>query len=169
VPKESEPLLARTASLFGFVPNLVIAMAADPASLEGYLGALNAFGQSTALTPIEQQIVLIVASRVNNADYSVAVHASLAGKLGALRAVVDAASAGIPVADPRLAAIQALTSAITVNRGDVSNAAIASALMAGLGTAEIVAVSFGVAVKAFANTIALIARPEIDPGFATGA
>jgi AhpD family alkylhydroperoxidase len=165
VPAESRAALAQAKALFGFVPALAVRMAADPASLDGYLAGLTAFGQTTALNPVDQQIVLIAASRANGAAYSVAVHAAVAAKLGAPDSVIDAARSGKPVAEPRLAALQALTAAITTARGDVSDAAILSARSAGLGAGEIVAVSFGVALKAFANTIALIARPDIDPAF----
>jgi AhpD family alkylhydroperoxidase len=164
-PAESAPLLAKTAEIFGFVPNLAVKMAADPASLEGYLGALHAFTQTTALTPIEQQIVLISASAANRAAYSIAVHATVAAKLGAPEAAIAAAAQGSPIPDPRLAAVQALTTAMTTGRGDVSDAAIVQASAAGLGANAITAVAFGVAVKAFANTVALIARPAIDAGF----
>jgi AhpD family alkylhydroperoxidase len=168
-PAASAPLLARTEALFGFTPNLAVKMAADPASLEGYLAALGAFTQTTALSPVEQQIVLIAASAANEARYSVAVHATVAGMLGADEVVIKAAAAGAPIAEPRLAALQALTTAITVNRGALSDAAIDHAAKAGLTRAEIIAVAFGVAVKAFANAVALIARPDVDAGFAAAA
>jgi AhpD family alkylhydroperoxidase len=93
-PNTAKPLLDATAGIFGFVPNLAVAMSADPAALEGYLSALHAFGHTSALSPIEQQLVLITASVANEADYSVAVHASVAAKLGGDGALVHAAMAG---------------------------------------------------------------------------
>jgi AhpD family alkylhydroperoxidase len=165
-PAASLPLLAKTAEIFGFIPNLAVKMGADPASLDGYLSALHAFTQTTALTPIEQQIVLIAASRANDAGYSVAVHATVAGQLGADPALIKAAASGGAIADARIAALRDLTVAITVGRGQLSDGAIDAATKAGLARAEIVAIAFGVAVKAFANTIALIARPDLDPAFA---
>ena len=168
-PAASVPLLAKTAEIFGFTPNLAVKMAADPAAPEGYLAALHAFGHSTALSPVEQQLVLIAASAANEARYSVAVHATVAGLLGAEETVVKAAAAGTPIAEPRLAALQALTTAVTVNRGNLSDGAIGHAVNAGLTRADIVAVAFGVAVKAFANAVALIARPDVDGAFAAAA
>ena len=141
-------------------------MAADPAALEGYLAALNAFGRSTALSAVEQQLVLIAASATNSAAYSIAVHSSVARGLGASVPAIEAAATGTPVADARLAALLSLAAAITRGRGQVSDAVITRARAAGLGAAEIVAVSFGVALKAFANAVALIGQPQIDPGFA---
>src|SRR6185437_8815210 len=75
-PSASQPLLAKARQIFGFVPNLAVTMAAVPAALESYFHNLQAFGE-TPLTPIEQQIVLMAVSRVNGAEYSLAIHAGL--------------------------------------------------------------------------------------------
>ena len=78
-PAAAQPLLAQARQIFGFVPNLAVVMAADPATLGSYFQALQTFGQ-TSLSPIEQQVVLMAVSRVNRADYSLADHATLAAK-----------------------------------------------------------------------------------------
>ena len=164
-PSAAQPLLAKTREIFGFAPALAVAMAAEPAALEGYLQALGAFLQ-TGLTPIEQQIVLMTASRANDADYSVAVHASFAEKLGAAPKIIAAAGNGRPIADTKLRALQRFVEALTLRRGRVPEAEIDEILAAGYDRAAIVAAAFGVAVKIFANAMAHLARPEIDAGFA---
>ena len=161
----SRTLLAKTRELFGFVPNLAVAMSADAAALEGYLQVLQAFG-GTSLDPIEQQVVLMAVSRANQADYSVAVHATLAAKLGAAAALVRAAGAGATIEDPRYAALRHFAEALTVGRGRISDAEIEAFLAAGYGREAVVAVAFGVAVKTFANAVAHLARTPVDDAFA---
>jgi AhpD family alkylhydroperoxidase len=165
VPDAAKPALDITRELFGFAPNLAVDMAAEPAALAGYLGVLKAFTEVRALTQLEQQFVLIATSRANGADYSVAVHSALAAKLGADPALVRAAATGASLADARLAALQRFTGALTVARGAVTAAEVDAFLAAGFDRAAIVAVALGVAVKSFANSIALIAGSEIDQGF----
>ena len=160
-----QTLLAKTRELFGFVPNLAVAMSADAAALEGYLQVLQAFG-GTSLDPIEQQVVLMAVSRANQADYSVAVHATLAAKLGAAAALVRAAGAGATIEDPRYAALRHFAEALTVGRGRISDAEIEAFLAAGYGREAVVAVAFGVAVKTFANAVAHLARTPVDDAFA---
>ena len=169
VPDAAKPALAITEEVFGFKPNLAVAMAAEPAALAGYLGVLKAFTDVAALTATEQQFVLMAVSRANRADYSVAVHATVAAKLGADPALIRAAAAGETLADARLAALQRFATALTLARGDVMAADIDAIVAAGFDRAAIVAVALGVAVKSFANSIALIAGPEIDAGFRSAA
>jgi 3-oxoacyl-[acyl-carrier protein] reductase len=81
-----------------------------------YFHSLQAFG-AMSLGPIEQQIVLMVVSRANKANYSLAIHAALATKLGASPEVVKAVGTGGPVADPKIDALRRFTERLTVARG----------------------------------------------------
>src|SRR5437879_429747 len=115
-PSAAQPLLAKAREIFGFVPNLAVAMAAVPSALEGYFHVLQAFGQ-TPLTPLEQQVVLMAVSRANQASYSVAVHATVASTLDAAPELVKGVGTGSTIADPKLAALRRFAEALTVGRG----------------------------------------------------
>jgi AhpD family alkylhydroperoxidase len=164
-PAAARPLLAKAREIFGFVPNLAVTMATVPAALEGYFHVLQAFAD-TPLTAVEQQVVLMSVSRANQADYSLAIHAALALKLGADPAVVKAVGTGRSLSDPRLAALRRFTEALTVGRGQVSDSEVDGFLAAGYDRAAIVAVAFGVAVKTFANALAHLAKTRVDAAFA---
>ncbi|SED80658.1 alkylhydroperoxidase AhpD family core domain-containing protein [Rhizobiales bacterium GAS191] len=164
-PAAAQPVLAKAREVFGFVPNLAITMAAVPAALEGYFHVLQAFGE-TPLSPIEQQIVLMSVSRANQAEYSLAIHAALAAKLGANADTVRGAATGGAIGDPKLAALRRFSEALTVSRGQVSASEVESFLAAGYDRAALVAVAFGVAVKTFANTLAHLAKTPVDAAFA---
>jgi AhpD family alkylhydroperoxidase len=163
-PPAARPLLAKAREIFGFVPNLAVAMAAVPATLEGYFHVLQAFGD-TPLSPIEQQIVLMSVSRANQADYSLAIHTALALKLGADPSLVKAVGTGASIADAKLSALRRFTEAATVGRGQVATHEVDAFLAAGYDRAALVAVAFGVAVKTFANALAHLAKTPVDAAF----
>jgi AhpD family alkylhydroperoxidase len=165
VPATAKPLLAKAREVFGFVPNLAVVMAAEPAALESYFHSLQAFGE-TSLSPIEQQIVLMAVSRANKADYSLAIHAALAANLGAAADIVKAVGTGAAVRDPKLAALRRFTEMLTVGRGQVSDAELGAFLASGYDRTAVVAVAFGVAVKTFANALAHLADSPVDAPFA---
>jgi len=165
-PLAAQPLLARTRDVFGFVPNLAVAMAPVPAALEGYLHILRAFAD-TPLDPIEQQVVLMAVSRANGADYSLAVHAALAEKAGAAPDLVKAVATGGAIADGRLAALRRFAEALTVNRGHVPPYEVENFCAAGYDRAAIVAVAFGLGLKTFANSLAHLAATPVDAAFAS--
>ena len=97
---ETKPLFDAMRNVFGFVPNLGYALAVEPPVLSAYLVLLQSLG-ATSLEPVAQQVALAAASKANAADYGVAVHATLAGKLGASAEVVDALRRGIALTDPK--------------------------------------------------------------------
>jgi alkylhydroperoxidase family enzyme len=105
-------------------------------------------------------------SRANQADYSLAVHAALALKVGADPGIVRAVGTGRSMPDARLAALRRFTEALTVARGLVPAAEVDSFLAAGYDRAAIIAVAFGVAVKTFANALAHLAQTPVDAAFA---
>jgi AhpD family alkylhydroperoxidase len=164
-PAAAQPLLANARGVFGFVPNLAVVMAAQPATLESYFHSLEAFGK-TSLSAIEQQIVLMAVSRANQAGYSLAIHAALATKLGAAPEIVKAVGTGRTVSDPKLAALRRFTEILTVTRGQVADVETDVFLAAGYDRTAVVAVAFGLAVKTFANALALLAQTPVDPQFA---
>jgi len=164
-PAAAKPLLAAARDLFGFVPNLAVVMAAEPATLESYFHSLKAFGE-TSLNPVEQQVVLMAVSRANNADYSLAVHAALAEKLGATADTIKGVGTGGALQDQKLAALRRFAELLTFGRGQVRNTDIEAFLAAGYDRRAVVAVAFGVAVKTFANALAHLAQTPVDAPFA---
>jgi len=166
-PSEAQPLLAGITSAFGYLPKLAVAMATEPKALAAYIQLLTAFGE-TSLTPVEQQIVLMVASYANEAEYGVQVHAGVARQLGVAAEVLTAIQAGQPLADPKLAALQRFTRALTIGRGQVSEADTQALLAVGYDRQSLVAITLGVAAKTFANGMALLVQPAMEPSFTAG-
>lgn len=167
-PAEARPILDAMRGVFGFVPNLGHALAAEPAVLGAYVAWLQALG-TTSLDPIEQQVAMVAASRANAADYGVAVHATLAARLGATGVVVDTMRNGGAFADPKLEAVRRFATAIASGRTQVSDSDVIALKAAGFDRRAAVAIAMAVAGKTLANTVAHLSRVEIDAGFAPGA
>lgn len=163
-PAHAADALASMEGVFGFVPNLGYALAAEPAVLSAYLAWLQALG-TTSLDPIAQQVAMAAASHVNAGNYGVAVHATLAGKLGASPELVAAIRLGAALEDPKLEAVRRFATAIAAKRTQVSDADVNLLKSAGLDAGAAVAIAMAVAGKTLVNTVAHLSRVAIDDGF----
>jgi pimeloyl-ACP methyl ester carboxylesterase/alkylhydroperoxidase family enzyme len=164
VPVEGRELVASTSGVFGFVPNLTYAVAAEPVVLEVYMKMLQALGQ-TVLDPVAQEVALGAASRANAGDYAVAVHATLAGKRGASEDVVKTIRNGGRFSDPKLEAVRRFATAIVAKRTQVSDSDVRELLSAGYDRRAAVALALVAGAKTLVNAVAHLSRPEIDAGF----
>jgi pimeloyl-ACP methyl ester carboxylesterase/alkylhydroperoxidase family enzyme len=166
---ETRPLFDTMRSVFGFVPNLGRALAVEPPVLGSYLLWLQSLGTTTSLDAVAQQVAMAAASRANAADYAVAVHATLAGKVGASAEVVDALRNGGTLTDPRLEAVRHFATAIASKRTQVSDSDVKVLTAVGFDRRAAVAIAMAVAGKTLANTVAHLSKVEIDASFLPGA
>ena len=164
VPTEAKEVLEGMASIFGFVPNLGYALAVEPAALEAYATLLQSLGK-TSLDPIAQQVAMVAASRANAADYGIAVHATLAARLGAPAAVVKALRDGSSLEDTKLEAVRRFADAIASNRTQVSDSDIRALKAAGLDSRAAVSIAMATAAKVLVNALAHLSQADIDEGF----
>ena len=164
VPKEAKALLDNLGSVFGFIPNLGYAIAVEPAVLSAYITILQSLG-ATSLDPVAQQVALVAASCANAADYGVAVHATLAAKVGAPADVVEVLRNGGPLADPKLEAVRRFADAIASNRTQVSDSDVNALKAAGYDCRAAIAIALAAAGKTLVNTVAHLSKVKIDAGF----
>jgi alkylhydroperoxidase family enzyme len=108
---------------------------------------------------------MAAASRANAAEYGIAVHTTLAAKLGASADVVEALRTGTALADPKLDAVRRFAAAIVSNRTQVSDGDVGALIAAGYDRRAVVAIALAATAKTLANTIAHLSRPEIDAAF----
>ena len=163
-PAAARELLEGMRGVFGFTPTLGYALAAEPAVLRAYLTLLQSLGE-TSLDPIAQQVALAAASRANAADYGIAVHATLAARLGAPAEVVSALRHGGPLADPKLEAVRRFADAIAAKRTQVSDSDVNALKAAGYDRRAAVAIALAAAGKTLVNAVAHLSHAEIDAGF----
>ncbi len=128
--KASKQTLRAAERRYGFVPNLMAIMAESPALLKAYAGIGDIFARSS-LSPIEQQVVILTVSQLNECTYCMAAHSMAAKMVGLQEAELEALRDGSPLADPKLEALRAFASAVVQELGWVSEEQIDGFLAAG--------------------------------------
>ncbi|KAA6457831.1 alpha/beta fold hydrolase [Acidobacteria bacterium AB60] len=163
-PAAANAALEDLRAVFGFVPNLGFALAAEPSVLGVYVAMLKALGETT-LDPVAQQVALAAASHANAGEYAVAVHATVASKLRASADVVEALRKGGPLKDPKHEAVRRFAEAIARKHTQVSDSDVRALRAAGYDQRAAVAIALAAGAKTIANTVAHLARTEVDAEF----
>ncbi|WP_022723628.1 carboxymuconolactone decarboxylase family protein, partial [Rhodopseudomonas sp. B29] len=133
-------------------------------ALDAYLYVLKSLAE-TSLEPVAQQVAMVAASRANAADYGVAVHATLAEKLGASKEIVEALRTGTPLSDSKLEAVRDFATAVASGRTQVSDHHVLALKSVGYERRAAVAIALAVSAKTLVNAVAHLAHPEIDAAF----
>ena len=169
-PAGSLPILEAADKGLGFIPNLYAHLAEAPNALQAYkqLGALL---EQSALTPEEQQIVLISASIENRCEYCVAAHSFLARNLVKVDSQrVDALRAQSCLQDQKLNALVAFTRAVVRERGwVVGGQELRDFYAAGYTQQNALEVVLGVTMKTLSNYTNHLTNTPLDTAFASEA
>lgn len=163
-PETSKPMLAQIMGKYGFVPNLMGAVAASPAALKGMLG-LYAVLNETLLSSVEQQVVALTASRLNHCAYCMAAHSTMSEKNGIDGEIIRSLRIGEPLSDPKLRKLSEFTVKIVNQRGHLSDECVEEFLSAGYTEAHVLEVILIVALKTFTNYANHIMHTPVDPAF----
>jgi uncharacterized peroxidase-related enzyme len=162
-PESARETLSKIVEAWGFLPNLGAVMAESPAALEllwvGYL-ALNAKG---SLTPAEQQLIAVAASRENGCAYCVAAHSTLALSAKLPEHVLRAGREGRATGDGKLSALRLVTELIVRQRGWLSEAEKRAFLDAGYTSGQLLEVVGWICMKTLTNYTNHLAETPVDP------
>jgi alkylhydroperoxidase family enzyme len=160
-PEAARPALAGLGRAFGFVPNVAATMAGSPPLLNAFAAAAGQFGDGT-FTAGERQVLLLTNAVTNGSEWAVAFHSTAALAAGVAPADVAAVRARQLPADPRLAALSALTRALIEKRGHLDDADATAFTDAGFAPSQLLEVLTGVAISAMANYTGNLARPPLE-------
>lgn len=149
-PEAARPRLEGAQKQMGFVPNLFGIMAEAPASLEAYQELSRIF-DTTSLSPVEREVVLLAAAVENRCHFCVAAHSGRAKKAGMAEPDLEALRAGTDLTDPKLNALAGFTRAVVRERGHVDDATVQAFLDAGYERQQVLEVILGVAIKTLSN------------------
>ena len=163
-PEGAQETLAEARKRYGFVPNLMAAMAEVPPLLKTYLVVGDEFAK-TSLTPVEQQVVILTVSRRHECHYCMAGHSMAAKMAGLPEPELEALRSGQTLRDPRLEALQVFTDAMVENRGWVSEKEIGDFIEAGFTRAQVLEVILGVAFKTLSNYTNHVVATQLDKAF----
>ena len=155
----AKELLGELEVEFGRTSNLTLAMAVNPAVLEGWIALNTALG-STLSRRLEEQIAIAVAEE-NGCGYCLAAHTALGRRVGIEEHELALSRAG-ESSDPSVAAALRFARAVNEKRGRVSDRDLAEVRTAGYDDADIAAIVGHVVLNALTNYFNGVAQTEID-------
>ncbi|MFQ5783223.1 MAG: carboxymuconolactone decarboxylase family protein [Alphaproteobacteria bacterium] len=164
-PEAARPIFDDVKGKFGFVPNLMGALAEAPTALEAYVTLSDIFARSS-LTPAERDVVTIAVSAKNGCTYCVAAHSMSAAMKKLPEDVIAALRDGRPIGDARLEALRRFAEAVVEKRGWVTDDDVQAFLAAGFGRAQALDVVLGVAFKTLSNYANHLVGTPLDAAFA---
>jgi AhpD family alkylhydroperoxidase len=163
VPPGALLAIAKISESWGFLPNLARVMAESPAALELLLAGYAALSANGTLSPAEQQLVSVVASRENDCEYCVAAHSTMALGAGLSPEVLVAVRDGTRIDDPRLSVLRATTEQLVRNRGWLDAESKRSFVIAGYQPGQLLEIVGWLALKLLTNYTNHIAETPLDP------
>lgn len=157
---KTKTLLDGVQAKLGMTPNLMKTLASAPAALEAYLSFGAALGTGILDARFREQIAIAVA-QANSCEYCLSAHATI-GRMAGLTPEDIAGGRQARTEDPRRNAGLRFAQTVLVQRGDVSDAALANVRSAGFTDGEITEIVANVAVNIFTNYFNLVAGTEVD-------
>ena len=158
-PAPSKTLLAKSLKEWGFIPALHGILAESAPTLEAYQ-SLFALGQTTSLSPAEQQVVYIAVSAMHGCEYCVAGHTYLGRAVKLDESALQALRDGKPIPAPKLQTLRSFAEAVVRERGFVGDAAIDAFVAAGFTKAQVLEVVLIVSCKTISNYVDHIAHNQ---------
>ena len=166
-PERSKPILEGAKAKYGFVPNLLGVLSNSPAAVESYAKLSEIYGKSS-LSPVEQQVVLLTVSYVNQCDYCMSAHSVIATNAAKMpKDVLDALRNGEKIVDAKLEALHTFTKTVVEKRGRLDQAQVKAFLTAGYKEAHVLEVIVGTALKTISNYTNHLAETPLDEAFAS--
>lgn len=167
-PEAAREILTSAKKTYGFLPNLLGAMAEAPALVKAYT-TLSRIFEETSFSAAERQVVLLTVSYENRCEYCVAAHSVVAAMQKVPDDVVGAIRNGKPIADAKLEALRRYTTAVAASRGWPTEEDTKVFLAAGYGKQQVLEVVLGVGFKTLSNYTNHIAKTPLDEAFRKGA
>ncbi|HEX7029853.1 MAG TPA: carboxymuconolactone decarboxylase family protein [Gammaproteobacteria bacterium] len=161
-PDASRDVMNSLEGEMGFLPNLYRVLAHSPSALRAY-AALNKLVHDTALSPAEQQVVLLAISREHRSDYSIAMHSSMARGAGIDEEELDALRESYPIPNnERHEALRRFTQRVILRRGRLEDDDIDVFLAAGFEERHILDVILAVTMKTLSDYTNHVADTPVD-------
>ena len=157
---KTRKLLDGVQAKLGMTPNLMKTLAAGPAALDAYLSFGAALGTGRLDAKFREQIALAVA-QANSCEYCLSAHTAI-GKMTGLKPEEIGASREAHSADAKQNAGLQFVQKLVVQRGLVSDDALAQVKAAGFSDGDIAEIVANVAINIFTNYFNHVARTEVD-------
>ena len=140
--------------------NFLHLLANSPAATEGYLASQSALARGQ-LTLRQRELLALAVAEINGSKYCLSAHAALARKAGLSEQDIRFARKAT-AANPQEDAMLRFAQAVTLQRGDVSDADFQMLKRAGFTDGPIAEIIANIALNVFTNYFNVLARTEID-------
>ena len=164
-PAEAGEVISKTQSNYGFVPNLIGALAEAPEAAEAYLALTQALYNS-AFTPEERHVVWFTVNAYHGCHYCMAAHTGIAKAEKVSDEVIDIARKAGDYADPKLQALKDFTINMVEKRGWVDPAEVDAFIAAGFTKRHVIDVVLAISHKTLSNYTNHIVGTPVDEAFA---
>jgi uncharacterized peroxidase-related enzyme len=163
-PQASKEHMKKIQDKAGFLPNIIGEMAESPALLRGY-AELNETVKTGVFSPIEQQIIQMTASFLNDCGYCMAAHSATAEKQAMPKELVEALRHDKPLKEPKHEALRQYTQLLMKKMGRVEERDIDTFVKAGWNREAALEVILHVSLKLITNYTNHLARTPLDKPF----
>jgi alkylhydroperoxidase family enzyme len=163
-PAKSQPTLQALVEKFGFLPNVMATMAANPVLLNGFAGSFGSF-HGGSFNECEKQALLLTNAVTIKCPWTVAAHSTFALEDGMSESDVKAIRKGKMPDDPKYAALSGITKALIEKRGNVTEADIQSFTAAGYSLVQIFEVITSIGISTMAATATNLAATPVEDRF----
>ena len=160
-PTEAQRLMKTTASHLGYLPVALARMAISPQLMDGFLKASGLF-EHTTLDPLARETLVMTMAVRNGCHICVAMHTASLTRLGAGQELIDDLRAGTPVADERLAALQAFTLEVLETAGAVDDDQLAAFFKHGYTPRNALEVVLGIGAYTMSTLANRMTRSPVD-------
>ncbi|WP_326569470.1 carboxymuconolactone decarboxylase family protein [Amycolatopsis rhabdoformis] len=154
-PPAARRALAATEAQFGSLPAAVARLATSPELLNGFL-KLSTLFETTTLSPLERETLILVVATRNSCHFCVALHTAKLVHLDAPAPLISALRSSTPLPDPRLEALRLFVLSALATTGAVPPADLDAFLTAGYTPRQALEVVLGIGtytLSTFANRL----------------
>jgi uncharacterized peroxidase-related enzyme len=163
---EVKSVLEKAKEQVGFIPNMYQGMVNSPGLLNTYLDGYTAFRQNSGFSTIEQEVIFLTISKINGCSYCMAAHSFIADKKSMVPTeVTDAIRDGNKILDNKLAALNAFTTTMVVERGLPSKKDVGVFVGAGFSERQILEIILAISVKTISNYSNHLFHTPVDEMF----
>jgi uncharacterized peroxidase-related enzyme len=161
------PLLDGALQKLGFVPDMYANMANAPGLLSTYLHGYGKFRTESGFSPVEQEVVFLSISLVNDCKYCMAAHSMVAAKMSGVPApVLQAIRQGTPIDDERLSVLFQLTQDLVQSSGRPCPQRVQAFQAAGYTEQQLLYLVLAIATKTLSNYCNHLFGTPLDEAFA---
>lgn len=162
---QAAAVIEKAKAKYGFVPNLIGALAEAPEAAEAYLALTDAMYNS-AFTAEERNVLWFTINTYNSCHYCMAAHTGIAKAENVSHETIDIARKAGDYADPKLQALKEFAIRMLDERGWVETSDIEKFLSAGFTRRHVLDVILAISHKTLSNYTNHIVGTPVDDAFA---